>query len=156
MEFIYHFSGSAEDVFNQVTDPQLIVKRCMDLGSIEASCDSNEEEFPLLTITRKEQADLPAMMKKILGDQQTIKTQQAWSETDESYDNISPTVIDGTPISIKDNQSLYNLEEGSEISVELSVKASIPLVGKKVEAMVATKIREELFREFEYINQQIG
>ena len=155
MEFTFNFSISAEDVFNQITSPEFIIDRCIDLGSLDASCESNEEHLPSLTISRIEQADLPSMMKKILGDQQTIKTRQEWSETDQSYDNVSTTSIEGAPITVKASQSLYNLEEGSEISVDLTVKANIPLVGKKVEAMVATKIRDELIREFEYIEQRV-
>ena len=151
MQFTFSFPISAEDIFSQITSPQFLVERCLELGSLDAKCQSDNQHLPILTIVRKEKAELPAMMKKVLGDEQIIKTQQEWSETEESFDNVSTSTIDGAPIKIKATQSLYNLEEGSEISVELKVKANIPLVGKKVEAMVATKIRDELIREFDYL-----
>ena len=151
MQFNFLFSHSAEDIFERITDPEFIIKRCLDIGSIEANCDSNGDDLRQLTISRLEAAELPSMMKKVVGDQQQMTTNETWSETSESYDSKSLTTISGTPIKIEASQCLYNTEDGSAIDVTLTVKANIPLIGKKVEPMVATKVREEMLREFEYL-----
>ncbi len=156
MEFSYEFSASAEDVFAHITEPQNVVDRCTALGSLNAECDTDDADLPKITIKRVEEAELPAMMKKIVGKQQEMKTVEQWSETDESYDSESLTTIAGTPIKINAKQSLFNTEDGSEITVELLVKAKIPLVGNKVEAMVASKVRQEMLREYKYIDDALS
>ena len=156
MQFSFEFSASAEDVYENLTDPQTIVDRCIALGSIDAECDSDGEDLPEITIKRVEEAELPPMMKKIVGDKQQLKTVQQWSETEESYDSKSQTSVVGTPIKIDAKQSLYNTEDGSEIEIDLLVSAKIPLVGKKVEGMVASKVRKELLREFAYVNDHLA
>ncbi len=156
MQFSFEFTASAESIFEHITDPDFVMSRCEALGSIEASCESDGQDLPTIITRRVEQAELPSMMKKIIGEQQTTETKEQWSETDVSYESESQTSIAGTPIKIGVNQSLYNTDDGSEISVELSVVAKIPLVGKKVEPMVATKIRQEMLREFEYLENAVS
>jgi len=153
MEFSFEFSASAELVLEKITDPQFLVDRCMELGSIDAECDTDGEALPEIVIQRVEEAELPPMMKKIVGHQQQMKTLEQWSETEDTYESASITTIVGTPIKIDAKQSLYNTETGSEISVNLLVSAKIPLVGKKVEGMVASKVRKEMLREFAYIEE---
>ena len=152
MQFSYSFNCSAEEIFEALTDPNSIVKKCIENGALKADCVSDEENLPFLKITRTEAAELPALMKKIVGDEQTVETEEQWSETEESYESTSNSVVVGTPIKIIASQSLYNTEDGGRIDVELTVKAAIPLVGKKVEPIVATKIRTEMLNEFAYID----
>ncbi len=152
MQFSHSFNRSAEEVFEALTDPDSIIKKCLDNGALNASCESDGETLPLLKIIRTEAAELPTLMKKIVGDEQTVETEEQWSETEESYESSSHSVVVGTPIKIIASQSLYNTEDGGQIDVELTVKAAIPLVGKKVEPMVATKIRTEMLKEFVYID----
>ncbi len=153
MEFSYEFTHSAETIFERVTDAQFIVDRCMALGSLDADCHSNGETLPNITTTRTEEAELSALMKKVVGKQQEMKTVEQWSETDESYDSSSITTVANTPIKIAASQSLYNTEEGSQIMVTLTVTAKIPLLRSKVEPMVASKVRREMLREFNYTEQ---
>lgn len=153
MEFSYEFAHSAEEIFEKITDVQFIADRCIALGSLDADCGSDEKALPNITITRTEEAELPALMKKVVGKQQEMKTIEQWSETDESYDSRSMTTVAGTPIKIAATQCLYNTEEGSQITVELTVTAKIPLLRSKVEPMIASKVRKEMLREFEYTEQ---
>lgn len=152
MQFSYDFKASAEQVLEKITDPQSVVDRCMALGSLDAECDSNGEALPHVTIRRTEEAELPSMMKKIVGRKQQMETIEKWSETEVSYDSTSVTTIASTPIKIDAKQSLYNTEDGSQITVDLVVSAKIPLVGGKVEGMVATKVRSEMLREFAHVD----
>ncbi len=156
MEFTYSFTASAEDVFEKISDPQFIVDRCMELGSLDASCDSDGKELPTLTITRTQEMELAPIMKKVVGKQQIMETTETWSETDESYDSQSHTRVKGTPISIDATQCLYNTEDGSEISVTVNVKAKIPLLTSKVEPMVATRVRKEMLSEFDYVEAALN
>lgn len=156
MQFSYSFSASAEDIFETVTDPQFLVDRCTALGSLEANCESDGEPLPKVTVQRTEAAELPPIMKKIVGAEQKMETVEQWSETEESYDSHSLTSIAGTPIKIEVAQCLYNTENGSEVSVEMTVTAKIPLLGSKVEPMVASKVRKEMLREFAYIDQSLS
>lgn len=156
MQFTFTFDISAEEVFGKVTDPEFVIERCIALGSINANCESNENQLPQIVITRTESAELPAMMKKIVGQTQKVKTIEQWTETEESYDSSSRTTIAGTPITIDATQCLYNTEAGSEITVELQVVAKIPLLGKKIEPMIASKVRAEMLKEFKYTNTNSG
>ncbi len=156
MEFSYQFSASAEAVFEKMIDADFVAKRCLQLGSLEAACTSDGEDMPEIVIQRTEEAELPTIMKKIVGKQQHMKTVETWSETEESYDSASLTTIKGTPIKIEATQCLYNLESGSEISVSLDVSAKIPLLSSKVEPMVASKVRQEMLREYEYLDAQLN
>ncbi len=156
MQFTYSFTTTAEDVFERVTDAGFIEARCLAMGSLQAQCQSDDAPLPLIIIHRTEEAELPAIMKKVVGNQQKIQTEEQWSETEESYDSLSLTKVVGTPIEIHATQCLYNLESGSEITVDLTVSAKIPLIGKKIEPMVASKVRTEMLKEFDYVNSTLA
>jgi len=156
MQFSYDFSAGAEEIFSFITDPQSLVNRCMALGSVDAECQSDEADLPLITTTRVEKAEVPAIMKKIVGQQQNMQTIEQWSETEESYDSQSTTTIAGTPIEISVTQSLYNTQSGSQIIIDMVVTAKIPLIGKKIEPMVATKVRKEILKQFDYVEKALS
>lgn len=89
---------------------------------------------------------IPSFATKIVGDRITIVQQETWRTPTEGDIVVE---IPGKPGSMRGTATLSPAGAGTVEVVELEIKVSIPLVGGKVESLVADMLRKALEKENE-------
>lgn len=103
------------------------------------------------TKTRREvPANVPGFAKKFLGEWNTVVQSEQWTGGSGRYSNDISADIEGAPITISSTATLNDNAEGCEFAVTVSANVSIPLVGKKVAAIVEDDIEAAMQREYEF------
>lgn len=90
-------------------------------------------------------ADLPSFARKFVGDEIVIVQTERWTGTDADLHLAIP----GKPGDITGTVRLTPAGAGTVEVVDLTVKVSIPLVGGKIEKLVAEMIGKALAKEHE-------
>lgn len=89
-------------------------------------------------------ADLPSFARKFVGDEIIIVQTERWGTKTAADLHLT---IPGKPGDITGDLSLTPTGSGTVEAVDLSVKVSIPLVGGKIEKLVADMIEKALAKE---------
>jgi hypothetical protein len=88
-------------------------------------------------------AGVPSFAKKFVGDSTRAITTQAWQGTRATYAVETP----GKPTSISGTATIAENGTGSTLTYDLDVKASVPLVGGKLEKLVVELTTEGFDKE---------
>lgn len=87
---------------------------------------------------------VPSFAKKLVGDRITISQRETWASPEAATVTMS---IPGKPGEIKGNIRLREAGGVTTEQVTLDIKVSMPLVGGKVEGLVADLLRKALEKE---------
>ena len=156
MKVDYDFNASLDAVAELLTDPQFLVDRCLALGGISATGQSNEENGRLVIETSREvEADLPSIVKKILGSVTTLDLLEVWQRDGDGWRGTWDVSIKGQPINVHADFELMPAGEGCSYSADAKVTAKVPLIGKKIEKSLEGTIANDLLADLEYTNNQL-
>lgn len=86
---------------------------------------------------------VPAFAKKFVGDTTHAIITTAWHGEHGTYEVSTP----GKPTSISGSVAVTSRGEGSEVTYDLEVKASVPLIGGKLEKLVCDLTGEGFEKE---------
>lgn len=152
------FEHDAEGVFNLLTDPQFLVDRCLGLGEHEASCEVEEQAgVTEISLTRKLKRDLPRFLAKIMDPVQTMHMTEHWrADGDGGWNGEFTFEMEGQPVCIRAEFELFPTDTGCCYSIEHSVKADIPLIGRRIEKYVLGQAEEGCTDELAYLREQLG
>lgn len=87
---------------------------------------------------------MPSFAKKIVGDQTNIVQEETW--TSPTHADVTVT-IPGKPGSMTGTASVAEVGGGTVESISLTVKVNIPLVGGKLESLIADLLLKALKAE---------
>lgn len=107
-----------------------------------------------LTVDREVDANLPDFAKKVLGDTNRLIQREVWRKSGDDY--VCDVVIDspGKPVTIKGSMKMEKTgDDTSNWAVDFTIKASVPLVGGKIEKLVADETQANLAKEYTF-NQE--
>ena len=110
-----------------------------------------------LTVEREVDANLPDLAKKVLGDTNRLIQREVWTKSGEDY--LCDVVIDspGKPVTISGSMKMEKTgPDTSNWHVDFQIKASVPLVGGKIETMVADEAQANLAKEYEFNKQWLA
>lgn len=148
----YSFSGSAEKVFDLLTDPDFLVQRCVALGEKNIQCDvESEGRKTRVILARTIKRDLPAVLAKLFGAENRMVMTEHWEAVGNSWMGHYAVEVEGQPVTLSAKFKLKPTEGGCEYSIDYSCKAKIPLVGGKVEAFILGQTEEGMRREMDYL-----
>jgi hypothetical protein len=95
--------------------------------------------------------DLPGVVRRVLGGDISVDRQETWRvDPAGGYSGTVRVAIPGTPGEMTGTMRLAAVGEGSERSVDGSVRIGIPLVGGMVEETVARQVNDLLAAESEF------
>jgi len=115
----------ADPAFREaVCDAQHATSRSVSISGIPGTVD--------VSFTQRTEG-VPSFAKKFVGDSTRAITTQVWTGTEASYVVDTP----GKPTSMKGTASIAENGSGSTLTYDLEVKASVPLVGGKLEDLIA-------------------
>lgn len=139
------FGSSADDVFAMFCDPEYTKLRCAETGGseIEVSSDVAEDGSAVLTMNRQVPAEVPSFAQSFVGETIEIDETHRWGppEADGSRTADITCAFGGLPVGFNGQATLTDngSADDSERTIFLlkaSVKASIPFMGGKIEAVV--------------------
>lgn len=132
--------------------------KCEAAGAITYDCAVEAKgDGHVITVNRvMSSGSVPDLVKKVVGDKVDVVEVVTWGapKDDGSRDGAIDVSFKGQPISMKGTAKIAADGAGSRVSVDLDLKAKIPLVGGKIEKMsgpeilAALKSEESVSREW--------
>lgn len=97
-------------------------------------------------------ANVPSFAKKLLGDMTEMVQTDEWGGADASGARSGTWVIDvpGKPMGAKGTIKLSSDGAGSVVVIDGEMKASVPLIGGKLEGFAAEEAQKTLIDEYEF------
>jgi carbon monoxide dehydrogenase subunit G len=139
------FDASPADVLAMLTDPTYWDKVAVATSAISsATTVSTEGDATRVVVDQQQEvAGVPSFAKKFVGDStQAIKT-QVWRGASSTFEVETP----GKPTHISGTASVDAQGAGSVLTYDLEVKASVPLIGGKLEKVVVDLTGEGFEKE---------
>ncbi|GAA5218055.1 DUF2505 domain-containing protein [Corallincola platygyrae] len=147
-----------EEVYLYFRDEDSVVAKYEALGARNIEMIRNEENDNGFYSESKREipADVPAMLKSLLGDYNQVVQKEHWySEDDGSLGCDLIIDLVGVPVSIKGEMHLYDVDDGCINEVVLEIDSSIPLVGGSLSRFVAGDCNKSMEQEYRYILEAV-
>lgn len=135
------YDAAPEAVLSMVTDPAFWDDVAVRTGALSSKATVDGTTV----VVDQEQAvvGVPSFAKKFVGDSTRAITTSTWTGTTASYEVDTP----GKPTSMNGTLTIAAKGTGSTLTYDLEVKASVPLIGGKLEKLVVDLFTEGLAHE---------
>ncbi len=133
------YAAPPADVFAMLADPAFREKvaAAQEVVSADIALTPNGTGFDLVSDQVQNTSGLPAIAKKIAGDTTRAVLTESWADAGGgSLEIVAP----GKPTSAKGTITLLESATGTTEVVELDIKVKVPLIGGKLEALMAETI----------------
>ncbi len=133
------YDASPDEVYAMLSDPAFReqVAQAQDVVSVDVRLTPGDDGFALVNDQVQNTKDLPAIAQKIAGDTTQAVIKEEWqSRTSGSISITAP----GKPSSASGTIRLAPDGDGTVEIVELEVKVKVPLIGGKLEKLMADQI----------------
>ncbi|MBA2698575.1 MAG: DUF2505 domain-containing protein [Nocardioidaceae bacterium] len=148
------------DAFALVVDPVFRAEVCEAVHALDydVSVDERGDGTALVTIDRVMPADVPDVIKKMVGETVTIVQTEDWGAPNESGERTAELLIKivGQPVTMKGTIELRNAAGFVVSSIHGDVKVAVPFFGKKVEPEIAKAILAAVASEQEAATARLG
>ena len=139
----HSFDKPAATVIKMFSDRAYFERKYKDLGAWDIEvleCDKTAKKFRIkCRLTLKSDAPLPDFAKKFLGESSTVTQQDSWDL--EKMTGRLDIEIKGAPVKACADMTLKNEGKGSANTLKWNISCGIPLIGGKLEGLVAEDIR---------------
>ena len=158
MSIVHHFHADADQVFALMTDAQALQARCQALGETNISCTVDEQgRKTLVTLTRTVKRELPKVLAAMFSSENTLVMKEQWESIGNTYMGSYSVDVVGQPVALSAKFKLKPAADGGcDYSIDYQCKASIPLVGKKVEEFIISQTAGGLKAEIDWTRKQLG
>jgi hypothetical protein len=139
------YDAPPDEVLTMLTDPLFWDKVAAATGALSSTATVGTDGGSTRVVVDQEQevTGVPSFAKKFVGESTRAITTQVWTGTDASYVVETP----GKPTSMSGTASIAPNGSGSTLTYDLEVKASVPLVGGKLEKLVVELTTEGFEKE---------
>lgn len=152
---------SADEVYATMVDPEYLRARLEQIGGPGAGLLEHEAGIEGARYRLRhglDAKDLPPVVRGVLPGNVTIERTERWTrQSDGHYLGDVQVEIAGTPASAAGGMRLRDVpEQGSELEVRADVTVKVPLIGGRIEDVVAEQVRRLLAAETEYTEQWLA
>lgn len=142
------YDAPPDEVFAMLSDKAFRQKvaAAQDVVSADVEITARGGGFRLVSTQVQNTAGLPAIAKKIAGDTTDVVVTEEWPGPDGGTIDITAP---GKPTSATGDLTLSPHGEGTRELVELEIKVKVPLVGGKLESLMADQVKEGYLLEHE-------
>ncbi|MCZ4498744.1 MAG: hypothetical protein JWQ74_1297 [Marmoricola sp.] len=139
------FDAAPAAVLAMLTDPAYWDKVAVATGALSSVATAEPDGAATRVVVDQEQAvvGVPGFAKKFVGDSTRAITTQVWSDGTAAFSVDTP----GKPTSIDGTATLTEKGAGTVLTYDLEVKASVPLIGGKLEKLVVELTTEGFAKE---------
>ena len=133
------YEADPDEVFAMLSDPAFREKvaHAQEVVSVDVQLTTTSGGFSLVNDQVQNTKDLPSIAKKIAGDTTRAVVTEDWSSTTRGTISITAP---GKPSKAEGTITLEPDTTGTTETVELEVKVKVPLVGGKLEQLMADTI----------------
>lgn len=161
MQVEHHYDAELEAVFTLISDAGFQERKYTTLGATNVSVEKNEtdEGGCAVITTRTVVVDLPGFAKKFLQPTQTATQNEVWSAAQADGSRVCTYGVEskGVPGRISGRHTLRPASGGgTDHSIEIEIKMSIPLVGGKIENFAGDTARVDLAAQFAYTDKELA
>lgn len=154
------FSTDPEGAFALVTDPAYVEEVAVATGGqdVEVAVTPDGSGGATVVSTRSLPADVPSYAKALIGESIRLTETRVIgpAAADGSRSGTVRVEFGGAPVSVDGTLALRPEAAGSAVVVDMSIKASVPFVGGKVERFCAEQIERALAKEEEVAAARLG
>jgi len=146
-----NYTQDVDTVYQFVTDPESIKKRCEASGERNVRIEVEEAGgTKVITATREIDSDLPGFAKKLFNATNTIIERREWRNAGEKKTCKSHIDVVGTPGKIDSNVTISPSGSGCTYDIEFEATAKVPLIRRKLEQFIAKTTAEGMRDEHDY------
>lgn len=158
MPITHHFTQDADTVFGLMTDAEALRQRCSDLGEKNVQCSVEQQgRKTLVNLTRTVKRDLPKVLAAMFSAENTIRMKEQWEVVGSTYMGSYTADVVGQPVTFGARFKLKPADDGGcDYSIDYTCKASIPLVGKKVEEFITSQTAGGLQQEVDWLRKRLA
>lgn len=146
------FDASCDEVFAMMTDEAYVAEKLSGTGGSEPTINVLKQGSDVVVEAgRNLPAQVPSFMKSFVGEAIRVDEVDRWSPADDLGARTAKVTIDfaGTPANATGTLDLRPAGDGAEVLVNFEVKASVPLVGGKIEGVIVEQITRAIRKENE-------
>lgn len=131
------YPASVEDVFEMLTDEEFQSRKCLETRAVRHEVRIHDKGAATVIETRRAVPTdrFPDFARAIVGRTITIVQQDTWyaAAADGSRSGTIHVTVEGVPIWLKGTLKLMNTARGTHEDIRGTLRASLPLVGSKLE-----------------------
>lgn len=154
----HFYSFDSNTLIKAFNDPSVIRAKLEDSGAKDISISINESDDGFSTeIKRTMPADVPGVLKSILGEWNAISQLENWTSTEDGNHVCRIQIdIEGVPANITGEIAMTSSGILTTNQIAIEVACGIPLMGGQVEKFVATSIEKSIAQEFEFLKRYLS
>lgn len=146
-----HYDASPDAVFAMLTDEAFQERKCLDAGALSHDTTITSEDSGARILTHRElpTAGLPDFAKSIVGGKLSVTETYVWgpAAADTSRAGSLTVEVAGAPVVMRATVGLVPNGAGTRMQIDGDLKASIPLLGGKVEKASAPAVVDAIHSE---------
>jgi hypothetical protein len=108
-----------------------------------------------LKISRKEVANPPAAIKRLVPATNDVSHTEDWAEDGDGYSADIVTEIKGVPVKIVGTKSLQPEKGGCSVEWQFDVTSGIPLLGGIIASFAGDEVEQKLEKEFKVLKSLV-
>ncbi len=141
------YAASPDAVFEMLADPDFrsTVSRAQNVVSHEVTLERDGDGFTMVNDQVQHTAGLPAIAKKFVGDTTRAVQREHWPDRSGGSLQVETP---GKPSDIRGTTTLAAAGHSTEQVVELKITFKVPLIGGKLESLLAETIGSAITIEF--------
>ena len=157
----YRFEADTAAVFAMFSDPEYHRQKLVDAGHTHVEvleCGLGADGTTFRIVTRRTVAvDVPGVLKRVLTPTNSVTQTDEWAPEKKGVRTGTWKVdIKGVPIHLSGTMQLKAAKPGSVETISGAAKASLPLVGGKLEKLAAGNFNESTAQEQDFSNRWLA
>jgi uncharacterized protein YndB with AHSA1/START domain len=154
----HEYRHPVKKVWAAFSDPEFYQAKFEAIGhrNVEiVSTDTDDEGFSV-EVSREVPLDVPGFLRGILGEWNTLLQNERWTDAGKGvYTNELEIEARGVPALMTGTMTLSSRGKGCVNEVAITIRASVPLIGGKLEQFVSRDTEATLAAEYEFIEDYL-
>ncbi len=155
--FQHEYSQDVDTVFELITSPDELIRRCEALGERNVKVEVSEGGGVTKTqIAREVEQELPGFAKKLFKPTNTLVEREKWRSVDGRYEGEGQLKIVGTGATIDSTIQLSPSGAGCVYEMDFRVTAKAPLIRRKLESFIGETALDSLRDQHAYYARKLA
>lgn len=138
------YPAAPDTVFAMLTDEKFQARKCQQAGSLSEDVAVTRAGGGTRVVTRREMPtnDFPDFAKSLIGSRLTITETYEWEAADDTGNRPGELTVElgGAPVSLRAKLALTPDGAGTHMHLDGDLRASVPLIGGRIERSAAPAI----------------
>jgi hypothetical protein len=149
------FAAPVDTVYATLVDEAFLTARLRDIGGKGAALLDHRTSDDGADIRLRQGVDanhLPGVVRSVLSGDLVVEREEHWR----GHESTGKATINGVPAEIRFRSRLAARGDGTDAVIDAEVRVSIPLIGGRIEKVVAEQVTKLLVAEAEYTEKWLA